>query len=137
MSGMGIEELTTRVSGLDTLENKNKDSKYVCIHEFPELTAVCPVTRLPDFYIMKIEYEPDERLIELKSFKLFLNSFRDVEILHEEITNEILNRLIRAINPRWARIEMKVNVRGGIDTTIKRHWDRDNGDLAYTHSDNQ
>ncbi|MDE2588554.1 MAG: preQ(1) synthase [Patescibacteria group bacterium] len=134
---MGIEELTTRVSGLDTLENKNKDFKYVCIHEFPELTAVCPVTRLPDFYIMKIEYEPDERLIELKSFKLFLNSFRDVEILHEEITNDILNRLIRAINPRWARIEMKVNVRGGIDTIIKRHWDRDNGDLAYLHSDNQ
>jgi len=127
---VGIEEITTKIAGLETLENKNKAAKYVCKHEFPELTAVCPVTQLPDFYIMKLEYEPDDRLIELKSFKLFLNSFRTDEILHEEITNEILNRLISAINPRWAKIEMKVNVRGGIDTTIIRQWDKEKGDIV-------
>lgn len=127
---MGIEEITTKIAGIDTLENKNKDAKYVCIHEFPELTAVCPVTQLPDYYTMKVEYEPDERLVELKSFKLFLNSFRNAEILHEEITNEILNRIIRAVNPRWARIEMNVNVRGGIETKILRYWDREKGDLV-------
>ena len=132
---MGIEELTTKIAGLDTLENKNKDTKYMCIHEFPELTALCPVTRLPDFYKMKIEYEPDERLVELKSFKLYLNSFRNTEILHEEIANEILNRLIRSTNPRWARIEAKVNVRGGIETTIVRHWDREKGDLIHQNVD--
>ena len=126
---MGLEEITTKIAGLDTLENKNKDAQYVCKHEFPELTAMCPVTRLPDFYRMKIEYEPDERLVELKSFKLYLNSFRDVEILHEEITNEILNRVIRAVNPRWAKIEMKVNIRGGLETTITRFWDKEKGDL--------
>ncbi len=125
---MGIEELTTRIAGLETLENKYKQSKYLCIHEFPELTAVCPVTQLPDFYDMKIIYEPDERLIELKSFKLYLNGFRDKEILHEEITNEILNRIVNAVNPRSAKIEMKVRVRGGIQTTITRNWNSTNGD---------
>ncbi|MCH7662640.1 MAG: preQ(1) synthase, partial [Chloroflexi bacterium] len=65
---------------------------------------------------------------------LFLNSFRNKEILHEEITNEIINRLISAINPRWAHIEMKVNVRGGIETTINRYWDREKGDLINKSS---
>lgn len=131
---MGLEEITIKIAGLETLENKNKDAKYVCKHEFPELTAICPVTRLPDFYKMKLEYEPDERLVELKSLKLYLNSFRDKEVLHEEITNEIMNRLIRAINPRWAIIEMKVNVRGGIETTISRFWDKEKGDLINKSS---
>ncbi len=131
---MGLEEITISIAGLETLENKNKDSKYVCKHEFPELTAMCPVTRLPDFYTMKLEYEPDERLVELKSFKLYLNSFREKEILHEEITNEILNRLIRAVNPRWANIEMKVNIRGGIITSINRYWDKEKGDLVHKPS---
>ena len=126
---MGIEEITTKIVGIETLENKHKESKYVCKHEFPELTAVCPITRLPDFYNMKLEYEPDERLVELKSFKLFLNSFRENEILHEEITNEIVNRLIHSINPRWVKIEMQVRVRGGIETTITRFWDKEKGDL--------
>lgn len=126
---LGLEEITTKIAGLETLENKNKGAKYVCTHEFTELTAMCPVTRLPDFYTIKIEYEPDERLIELKSLKLFLNSFRNKEILHEEITNEVFNRLLRAINPRWLSIKVKVNVRGGIDTTITRFWDKEKGDL--------
>jgi len=127
---MGIEEITTKIAGLETLENKYKEAKYICKHEFSELTAVCPVTQLPDFYTMKFEYEPDERLIELKSFKLYLHSFRNEEILHEEITNEIMNRLIHAINPRWARIEMMVNIRGGIATTITREWSQNQGNIV-------
>lgn len=127
---MSLEEISVNIAGLETLDNKYKDQKYVCIHEFPELTAVCPVTRLPDFYVIKVEYEPDERLVELKSFKLYLNKFRDREILHEEITNEIVNQLIRSINPRWINIEVKVNVRGGIYTTIKRHWNKQKGDIV-------
>ena len=131
---MGLEEITTKIAGLEVLENKNKNSKFVCVHVFPELTAMCPITRIPDFYTMKLKYEPDERLVELKSLKLFLKSFRNKEILHEEITNEIINRLISAIDPRWAHIEMKVNVRGGIETTINRYWDREKGDLINKSS---
>jgi len=126
---LGLDEIATKIAGLDTLQNKNRDAKYVCTHEFAELTAMCPITRLPDFYTIKLEYEPDERLIELKSLKLFFNSFRDKEILHEEIINEIFNRLIRAISPRWLSVKVNVNVRGGIETTITRFWDKEKGDL--------
>lgn len=129
---MSLRDIATPVSGLDTLDNKYKNSRYACMHEFPELTAVCPVTRLPDFYNIKIEYEPDKRLVELKSFKLYLNKFRDKEILHEEITNEILNKLIKSIEPRWAKIEVKVNVRGGIYTTITRQWSKELGDIVVS-----
>lgn len=121
---MGIEEISTSVSGLSILKNKYKHANYTSTHEFPELTAVCPVTRLPDFYDMKLEYIPDEYLPELKSFKLYLNSFREREILHEEITNEILEKMISVVKPRWIKIEMKVRVRGGIETTISRKWSK-------------
>lgn len=126
---MSIKDIATNIAGLDTLENRYKSNRYTCTHDFPELTAVCPVTRLPDFYTIKIDYEPDRRLVELKSFKLYLNKFRDKEVLHEEITNEILNKLIKSIQPRWAKIEVKVNVRGGIFTTITRQWSKEEGDI--------
>jgi 7-cyano-7-deazaguanine reductase len=95
---------------------------------FPELTAVCPVTRLPDFYVVRTVYEPERKLVELKSFKLYLNAYRDVEILHEEVANKILDDFIAAVKPRWAYIEVKVNVRGGMSTTISRHWMKRGGD---------
>lgn len=124
---MGIEEITKTISGLNVLENKYKHANYISQHEFPELTAVCPVTRLPDFYNLRLEYIPDEMLIELKSLKLYLNTFRDKEILHEEITNEIFEKLVSVVKPRWIQIEMKVRVRGGIATTVTRKWSK-NGD---------
>ncbi len=113
---------------IDTRPNKNVKRRYVCTHIFPELTAVCPVTRLPDFYTLRIMYEPERKIVELKSFKLYLIAYRNVEILHEEITNRILDDFISAVRPSWAYIEVKVNVRGGIATTITRHWKKRQGD---------
>ena len=113
---------------LKTVVNKYKNRKYTCHHFFPELTAVCPVTRLPDFYTVEITYEPDEKIVELKSLKLYFGSYRNMEILHEEITNMILDDIIKAVKPRWIKIEVKVNVRGGIYTTIKRYWSKEKGD---------
>ena len=116
-----------RFPPIDTRPNKNVERRYVCTHVFPELTAVCPVTRLPDFYTMRIVYEPERKIVELKSFKLYLVAYRNVQILHEEITNRILDDFISAVRPRWAYIEVKVNVRGGIATTITRHWKKRGG----------
>ena len=113
---------------IETRLNKNAKRRYVCTHIFPELTALCPVTGLPDFYTLKIVYEPESKIIELKSFKLYLTAYRNVEILHEEITNRILDDFISVVRPRWAYIEVKVNVRGGIATTIRRHWKKGRGD---------
>ena len=77
---------------------------------------------------IEIKYEPNERLIELKSLKLYFSSYRNTEILHEEIANKILDDFIKAVEPRWVMIEVKVNVRGGIYTTIKRYWSKEKGD---------
>ena len=115
---------------LETLPNKNHSRRFLCHHSFPELTALCPVTKLPDFYTLRISYEPDAKLIELKSLKLYLLGFRDSEILHEEITNQIFDDFLREAEPRWARIVTKVNVRGGLYTTVIREWRKDEGDIV-------
>jgi 7-cyano-7-deazaguanine reductase len=77
---------------------------------------------------MKLAYEPDAKLVELKSLKLYLIAYRDLEILHEELANQILDDLVSAVNPRWASIQLEVNVRGGIRTTVSRCWSREKGD---------
>jgi 7-cyano-7-deazaguanine reductase len=117
-----------KLPALDTRPNKHRGKKFVCEHVFPELTSVCPVTRLPDFYTMKLAYEPDAKLVELKSLKLYLIAYRNVEILHEELANQILDDLIRTVNPNWASIQLEVNVRGGIRTSVSRYWSREKGD---------
>jgi 7-cyano-7-deazaguanine reductase len=114
-----------RFRELDTRTNKHHRRRYLCRHVFSELTAVCPVTRLPDFYTVTLVYEPDRKLIELKSLKMYYIAYRDMEILHEEITNQILDDFVKAVRPRWATIETRVNNRGGIVTTITRRWGRD------------
>jgi len=121
-----------RRSALGTRPNKNWRRHYICTHVFSELTSLCPVTRLPDFYKVTLCYEPDRALIELKSLKLYFVSFRDVEILHEEITNKILDDFVKATNPRWVSIVVDVNNRGGVLTSVARKWDRKTGDVAQS-----
>ena len=113
---------------LETLENKNKGKKFVCEHVYPELTAVCPTTKLPDFYTMRLLYEPDDYIIELKSLKLYLTEYRNVGIYHEELINTILEDFKDVIKPNWIFIELEVTVRGGISTYVRRYWGRDGGD---------
>ncbi|MDG6998193.1 MAG: preQ(1) synthase [Nitrososphaerota archaeon] len=108
--------------------NKNQSKRFVCNHVFSELTSVCPLTRLPDFYTVSLTYEPDALLVELKSLKMYFISFRDVEILHEEITSQILDKFISTIKPRWVNLSVRANNRGGIVTVITRRWSREYGD---------
>jgi 7-cyano-7-deazaguanine reductase len=107
---------------LKTLVNKNREKSYFCEHRSEELTSLCPNTRLPDFYSFQLIYEPEEKLIELKSLKYYLNDFRNDELYHEELANQIFDDLKNVIEPKWIYICLKVNVRGGINTTIKRYW---------------
>ena len=113
---------------LKTFENINKGKKYVCEHTFPELTAVCPTTKLPDFYTLRLLYEPNEKIIELKSLKLYLVNYRNEGIYHEELINKIMDDLKAIIEPNWIFIELEVAVRGGISTSVRRYWDKDEGD---------
>jgi len=121
--------LTRQAVKIKTLPNRNREKRFVCRHVFAELTSICPTTRLPDFYTVKLTYEPDESLPELKSLKLYFLTYRNVEILHEEMANRILDDLTKTIRPQWAQIVLKVNNRGGIVTTVARKWSQTEGDV--------
>lgn len=88
----------------------------------PELTSVCPFTDYPDFGRVKIEYVPRGRCLELKSFKLYINAFRDIKIFHETLTEVIFADFMRAVKPKKARMEIKVNPRGNIKTVCRKFY---------------
>lgn len=106
------------------VDNPRPGRDYEVRCETPELTCLCPMTGQPDFAEVTITYTPDQHLVELKSLKLYLWSFRDEGAFHEDITNRILDDLVAAIAPRRMTVETRWNVRGGILTTVTaRHPD--------------
>mgnify|MGYP003577182432 FL=1 len=103
---------------LETFPNPRPGREYEIRFECPEFTCVCPRTGQPDFATLRVSYVPDELCVELKSFKLYLWSFRAEGHFHEDVTNRILDDLVAAIAPRRMTIEGDFNVRGGIHTTV-------------------
>ncbi|MGB9181477.1 MAG: preQ(1) synthase [Pyrinomonadaceae bacterium] len=92
--------------------------------EIPEFTCVCPFSDFPDFATIRLEYVPNERCIELKSLKLYINSFRQVKIFHEHVINIILEDFVRACDPLSAQIEGDFNIRGNIKTTVRARYEK-------------
>jgi 7-cyano-7-deazaguanine reductase len=114
-------------SKIETFENPNKDRDYIIRFETQEFTCLCPLTGQPDFAHLFINYIPDNLNVELKSLKTFLWSFRDKGAFHEAITNQLLDALLAATEPRAIRLKAKWFVRGGIYTNIeiehtKKNW---------------
>jgi 7-cyano-7-deazaguanine reductase len=103
---------------LESFPNKYPHRDYVIELDCPEFTSVCPVTGQPDFAKIKITYIPDKRCLESKSLKLYLFSFRNTGMFHEEITNRILEDIVAACEPRWARVRGLMNPRGGISIDV-------------------
>jgi len=103
---------------LDVFPNPSPGRDYVIRHECPEYTALCPVTGQPDFGTIVIVYTPDRLCVELKSLKLYLWSFRDEGHFFEQVTNRILDDLVRAIRPRKLAVIGRFNVRGGIASRV-------------------
>ncbi len=111
--------MPTRPSArLVTFPNPSPRRDYVIRHECPEYTALCPVTGQPDFGTIVVLYTPDRLCVELKSLKLYLWSFRDEGHYFEEVTNRILDDLVRAMRPRRLTVIGRFNVRGGIGSTV-------------------
>jgi 7-cyano-7-deazaguanine reductase len=102
---------------LETFVNPSP-ADYTIRMQMPEFTCLCPKTGQPDFATLELEYVPDRLCLELKSLKLYIWSFRDRGAFHEAVTNEIADRLTRAVDPRFLRLTARFNVRGGIYTTI-------------------
>lgn len=103
---------------LQTFENPNPGRDYEIRMECPEFTCLCPMTGQPDFATISVRYIPDKLCVELKSFKLYLWSFRDQGGYHEAVTNQILDDLVQALQPRRIEVEGDFYVRGGIHTVV-------------------
>ena len=87
--------------------------------EMPEFTAICPFSEFPDFAIIRLRYVPNERCIELKSLKLYINSFREIKVFHEHVINIILEDFVKACDPMKVEIEGDFHVRGNIKTVVR------------------
>ena len=103
---------------LETFENQFPDRDYKIEIEYPEFTSVCPKTGQPDFGTLTITYTPRNKCVELKSLKLYLQSFRNEGIFYEHVTNSILDDLVAVIEPPWIRIEAAFRPRGGMTETV-------------------
>ena len=120
----GIDDPGVRAAAqaLTTFPNAYPGRDYTVTVDAPEFTAVCPMTDQPDFGRMVLEYVPDEKILELKAFKLYLGSFRNVGIFHETVTNTILDDVRAALEPRKLTVTGYYNARGGITTTVVASW---------------
>jgi len=126
-SGIQIDETPAEqmdLYPLETFEYKYKGKETQISFTCPEFTAICPFSDFPDFATIKINYTPDERCVELKSLKLYINSFRTIKIFHEHAVNRILEDFVRACDPIRVDIEGDFNIRGNIKTVISASYEK-------------
>jgi 7-cyano-7-deazaguanine reductase len=109
---------------LDTFEYEYPGKRIWIDFEIPEFTAICPFSEFPDFAVIRLSYVPNRRCIELKSLKLYINSFRNVKIFHEHVVNVIMEDFVAACDPFEVRIEGDFHVRGNIKTVVRAEYNR-------------
>ena len=103
---------------LEIFSNRHPGRDYAVTLTTDEFTCICPMTGQPDFAKIKIEYIPDQKIVESKSLKFYLWSFRNEGAFHEHVTNIILDDLVAALKPRWCKVSAQFAVRGGIGITV-------------------
>ena len=106
------------VKKLETFPNHHPGRNYTVTLQTEEFTCVCPMTGQPDYAKIKIQYVPDKKIVESKSLKLYLWSFRNEGVFHEHLTNMILDDLVAALKPRWCKVSAEFAVRGGIGIIV-------------------
>ncbi len=104
---------------LELWDNPCEERDYEINISFPEFTCVCPRSGYPDFATISITYVPDKKIVELKALKLYLNSFRDVPVSHEDVTNRIYAELERRLKPRFLEVIGDFNPRGNVKTIVR------------------
>ncbi len=124
-------KLVNKLSLLETFENKYPNRDYEIKHIAPEFTSLCPKTGQPDFATITLEYIPDKLCVELKSYKFYLQSYRNEGIFFESVTNKILDDLVEVTKPRFMKITAEFNTRGGISSVIEAEYEE------YEHSSNE
>lgn len=125
----GLTILGSKVSEpsrkLETFPNRHPGRHYTVTLETDEFTCVCPMTGQPDFATLTIRYIPDERIVESKSLKLYLWSYRNEGVFHEHVTNLILDDLVAALDPVMCEVRGVFNVRGGIGLTVEARYEKE------------
>ena len=103
---------------LESITNPNRAKDYVIRLSSPEFTSICPITGQPDFGNIIVDYVPNKKIVESKSYKLFLFSFRNFGGFHEDCTIKIAKKIIKSVKPKWLRVGGFWNPRGGIPIDI-------------------
>ncbi|MDO8283107.1 MAG: preQ(1) synthase [Thermodesulfovibrionia bacterium] len=106
-------------AGLKRWPNPNPEKDYTIEISSCEFTCLCPRSGYPDFATIRVSYVPDKYIVELKSFKLYLNSFRNEGISHESVTNKIFDDLKKLLKPRQVEVVGDFNPRGNVKTVIR------------------
>jgi len=114
--------MSKKLKLLDTFKNDFQERDYTIIHLAPEFTSLCPKTGQPDFATITVEYVPDKLCVELKSLKIYFNSYRNDGLFFESATNKILDDLVAVCKPRYMLITAEFNVRGGISSVIEAEY---------------
>lgn len=111
-------EVAIEENVLESFDNRNPHRDYEVEFTCPEFTCVCPRSGYPDFATINILYIPKKKCVELKSLKLYINQFRDQKIFHEDVTNLILDDLVKLLDPKFIEVVADFNVRGNIHTLV-------------------
>ncbi len=118
-----VESIETVDTGvLETFPYEYPGKDIVANISTDEFTAVCPYSGLPDFATVKVNYIPDKRVLELRSFKYYLFSYRNVGIFQEHLVNKVLEDLVKCCKPKWMEVVTDYRIRGGIHTIASREW---------------
>ena len=107
---------------LETFPNHHPDRDYAITLHTDQFTCLCPATGQPDFAKVTIQYIPDRLILESKSLKLYLWSFRNEGVFHEHLTNVILDHLVGTLSPRWCKVAADFAARGGISITVEAEY---------------
>lgn len=124
---MKYGEKAIKKVALKTWDNPTPERDYEININFPEFTCLCPRSGYPDFATIKINYIPKKKIVELKSLKLYLNSFRTGYVSHEEATNKIYSELEKRLKPKFLEVIGDFNPRGNIKTIVRVCSDKTNG----------
>lgn len=116
---MKYGEKAIKKARLEIWENPYPDRDYEVNITLPEFTCLCPRSGYPDFATFIVRYIPDKKIVELKSLKLYLNTFRNEYISHEDITNKVYSELKKKLKPRFLEVVGDFNPRGNVKTAIK------------------
>lgn len=119
---------------LEFFPNPQRTTPYEIEINAPEMTCLCPKTGQPDFATIYVKYSPDERCVESKSFKLYLGSFRNEGMFHEDCTNRIAKDLFELLDPHWVEVTGKFTPRGGISFHPKVRLERAGKEPIYSRT---